>query len=1441
MRSKAAALTVIVLIVGMVAYAWWTACSQAMLAKVEANLAVQLTESMGTQVHIGQLRSAGISSADIDDVIIFDKQGREMAAFKQVTIDYSLLSLLRGQSAIHALQKITLTKPMLTLIEDANGIWNVECLKTEAKPDAPEFSGKIVLKQAGIQIISPKGTWDFAEVDGQFTVKGSQTVDVTLTAKHNDYPISIQGMLNNSKNSLWLTIKADKLNPAAYQALLPANTELKFSDGLLKQLEITIARDSKGLRYAGKFGLDNTAAKISGVTVEQAQGEISFTNENLFILGGHGLVAGQPLHVFGKVGIAGDQPVFNLQVGSPGFDVTAVNDKLPFAGNIKFDAKVSGTPKAPRIAAKLSAAQGAIADYPLKAAKADLRFADNVVTVDQFSADMLGGQIKGKGNYNIADNNYQVQLAGENLEAASIRNLPVELSGRLQAVLSVSGQGDDWNSVQGVATVNLNAGSINNIPYNTLSTLVERRGSQTVVEYCNGAFSSGYIAASGIINNDQLAMKISGQEIQLNDIPYAAANEIAGAANFEGEITGALSSPLLALTYDITGMQAKQETLGNAAGKLTMNSQQLMLQETQVTDGTANHSVTGAILLTEADPALNLKVITHAARAETLVRLVKPEFKLTGNIENEMQLTGSLSNPTVTGKATLTQGSLYGQLIAKAEGTYERKNKSIIIRDFNVVSLGAAIKLNGTIAPDNSINFTVNAKDLRLSRLRLDFPYPVAGRVNISGQVTGMVDNPRLSGQLDAPTIFLNGREVKDVFSQFSYQEGCVDIPELHFSQETGNYMFAGEADLNTKELDGLLKVENGELPGILAIANIPDRGIRGLLNGEITFGGTFTNPNVILRGTISGGKIKNYLLDRIDVDAELVNKVITIHNFKGQQGSEGILVARGQADLNGAIDMEVGGRDIETGILPALFDTTIETKGKFSFNIQATGSTTDPNVAISLESREGSLANAEFDNLYGLFIYNQGSIHVNQLYLARGPYKASAYGIVPLKALNSKGRTKADDTDKMDLKLRLDNADLTILPMLTKQVAWATGPTTGEITIGGTLAQPTMNGQLTVAQGTIKLAELNEPIKNAGVDIRFEGDTININRFTGEMGGGSYKLSGSARLNGLALDNYNLSLALEKLGIKHKYFAGPVAGVVSLTSEHNKPHLSGTLTVDNATVNIPSVPESGDFAWDAGLDLELIIGNKVRLYNAYLYDMRAEGKIKFSGTLQKTRASGRVEALRGTVRYLTNRFTIERASAEFIQLHTIVPIIKLRANANFQQTRVNMEINGPATAMELKLTSEPARSQQEIISILTLRGGDFSKTNTQSGYDSGVGREQVISLLDAGFQMRFMTEIENTLQTSLGVDEFRLVKASVFNTYNYRIRDNKTYNEFKGYNLEIGKYLTDKILLSYTVSGYQDYNNVNLRYDLNKRTSLGATFGGINNGLFTIETRFNF
>ncbi|MDF2873915.1 MAG: TamB, inner rane protein subunit of complex [Sporomusa sp.] len=1444
MRTKAALLAVLLLMLGMAAFGWWSTHSQAVFAQIESTLASELTQALGTQVVIGQLQAVGLTTAAVNDVTIFDKQGRELAVIKQVTVEYNLLSLVRGQTAINALRKITLTQPAVDLIEAADGTWNIEFLKQETKPESPKISCKVFIEQAVVNVSARNGQWQLTAVDGLLGIKDSQAIDVKLAANHNDSAMSIEGFINIAKNSLSLTVKADTLNPAAYEKLILTGTALNFTAGLLQGVEITVARDQAGLSYAGEFLLDNVAATSGELTVEKAQGRVSFTNNYVYILGSSALVNSQPVTVRGKIGIAGEQPVFDLIAESPGIDLAAVSQNLPLSGVVAFNAAITGTPASPVVTAELAAPNSVgISGYSLQDSKAKIKFDDKIVTIDDFTTQVLGGQVRGQGIFDTGTERYQVQLTASHIDTAAVRDLPVALSGSGDLTVAASGQGRDWRTINGSAALTLMTGQLEGVPYSQMTALIERTGSTTEIKHYDLLMpSNGIVTAAGTIQDDKLAIKLNGHGIELSALPLASLKNIsfAGSAGFTGDLTGTVGQPQLGVNFNAAGLTLNQQLLGEASGILRASPSLVSLEQVILTDGTARHEVSGKVVLSGAQPEVSLSLVTHSARAETFARVIKPDLALTGNLEQELIISGPLDNLAMQGKLKLSEGSLAGYLIASAEGSYQRRNGVITVNNLNIDSLNTKIKLSGTVSADNNLNFAVVAENIDAAKLKTEYPYPVTGIFNLTGQVTGSVSSPEVSGQLTSSRVLLNGQELKDIYADLSYEDDQADIRELRFAQGQGSYLFNGAVDIKTHGVDGLLRVEGGELAGILAIANVPERGIRGSLNGEIALSGSLSNPNIVLRGSIINGKIKEYLFDTVDIDAELNNRVITVNKLIAKQGLDGVLAAQGQADLNGKIDMEIGGRSIDIGILPALFNTTVETTGKFSFTAQASGLTADPNVSVSMDVQKGSIANAEFDNLYGLLIYNKGSIHVNQLFVSRGPYKASAYGIVPLKALNSEGRGKADVTDAMDLKLRLDNADLSILPMLTKEVAWATGPTAGEITIGGTLSQPSLNGHLTIVNGSIKLKALADPIQKVGIDIQFKDDKIDINAFDGEMGGGSFSLDGSARVAGLALDDYNLMLALNRLGVKHKYFTGPIDGVLSVTSKDARPYIQGKLTVENATVNIPAVPDSGEIAFNAGLDIEVVVGDKVRMYNPYLYDFLAEGKVKFAGSLKRPSASGRIEARRGTVRYLTNRFTILSGSAEFTQYRSIEPVIKLQAESKLERTRINLAINGPVTAMDLKLTSEPAMSQQEIMSLLTLRGGYFTKNNGTDN-DSTLGRDELISLLDAGLQMRFIAEVESVLQETLGVDEFRLVRTSLFDTGSKHARNSQSDDQFQGYNVEIGKYLTDKFLISYSVGLDQHNNSIGFRYDLTKNIGLGGSFGGTAKTLLTVETRFAF
>lgn len=1445
MRTKAIAGIIMLFVLVMAAYAWWSVNSPAVFSRIETTLATELSAALGTEVKIGQLHTAGLSAAAVDDVTIFDKQGRRLAAIEQITVDYNILSIMRGQTAISAIRKITLSRPEVLLVEETDSTWNIACLTQESKSDQSSFTGKIAIKDASVQIQALRGNWDIIKADGQLDIQDSRSIAIKLSASHNQSPVTVQGFINTALKSFSLSMKANTLQPAAYQQLVPEKTGLIFTDGTLETVAVTVVKNSAGLTFAGEFSLHDLSAQVQGLDVSATSGRVSFTNNTVYLLATSARINNQPIAVSGKIAIAGDQPVFDLSVESTHFDIATISNNLPVSGIMAFSAEVSGTLADPMIKAELSAQEAFAAGYSLQAANAKFNFGSNQLQLEQFTAKVLGGQVQGQGTLDIISQQYQVQLVASNIDVASVGQLTMAVSGRGDVSLSVSGQGADWKTINGLAAVTLSDGQMAGMPYTKMTAFVERIGSSTEIKRYDLTLPSGLITAVGAIDEaGQLKLTIEGQGIELAQLPFTTINEIrfAGKAGFQGQLTGTIAQPQLALQFNADGLSMNEEPLGQARGVLKASSDAVAFEQVTLTHGAASHEFAGTIAFGGIQPECNLTLITHSARAETFVRPIMPKLALTGNIEHELTIRGPLDNLVIGGRMKLAEGSLAGYLIANAEGSYQLQKGLITVNHLDIDSLIARIKLSGTIAADESLNFMVAAENIDITRLQVEYPYPITGIVNLNGKVTGKIASPVVTGQVTASDVLINGQEIKNIIANLSYEDGQADLRELRFSQGQGNYVFSGAVDLKTAGIDGLLRAEGGEIAGIMAIANMPDRGIRGKLNGEIVVSGSMHNPNILLRGAITDGKIKNYPLDSIDIDAELKNKIITVNTFTATQGTEGVLVVSGEADLNGEMNVEVGGRSIDIGILTALFDTTVETQGTFSFNAQATGKTQDPHVAVSLEVQNGSIAHTEFDNLYGLLIFKQGSIHVNQLYVARGPYKASAYGIVPIRALNSQGRSQADITDMMDLTLRLDNADLRILPLLTKEVAWAAGPTTGELVIGGTLAQPTLDGKVTVANGTIKLKSLSEPIENVGVDIQFKGDTIKINAFDGKMGGGSYSMNGSARLNGLGLDHYDIMLVLDRLGIKHSYYSGPIDGVLAVTSQNNRPHIYGRLTVENATVNIPAVPEGEAMAFNAGLDVELIVGKKVRMYNPYLYDFLAEGKVKFSGTLQRPSASGRIEAKRGTVKYLTNRFTILSGSAEFIQFRSIEPVIKLQAKSRLERTTINLAINGPVSAMDLKLTAEPAMSQEEILSLLTLRGSYFSKTDS-SPSDSTLGRDQLVSLLDAGLQLRFIAEVESALQDTLGVDELRLVRSSLFDYSSSRSRRKEADSQFQGYNIEVGKYLTDKLLISYSMGLDQDDNHsFGFRYDITKNIGLSGNLSNDSKkSQLTIETRYTF
>lgn len=1432
MKVKTKALLLIIFILLAAAMVWQNK-SQTFMAVMGDALSSELSKATGTTVVMGPVEIGAFGSITIHGITMNDRNDQPIVTAGKVVIGFNPIKMFLGDTTAAAVGSVTLVEPRLTIQQRTDGSWSIEDLLDSSGQAKSELNVGITVIDGTAEIRQPDQQWLLTDINGAFAIEQQSVKAIKVSVTHDGATADVQGAWNSKRGSI--EIHAANLDLKQYQVLMPADSVIQITGGKAATAEVILSQDNGQIHYAGEAGLAGADIVVDGIPLTDIQGNVAFTDSTLYLFN-TAKVFEQPLKLQGSIAINTTKPVLDLVVSSPGFDLGVVNEGMPITGTAAFQATVAGLADNPTVDGQFSFKQMTLYGQQLTNTEVDLNYRDRLVTLKKLQGVLLHGQITAQGTIEPDNKRYSLHIQGTQLETAMVPDLQPGIQGAVDFDVVASG-GENLDDAVVFGTASIANGQFQGIDFTQFTTSFYKNGPNTAIDYLNVGLGSGMATASGTISTSGINMNIQGNGLPLDLLAkYDPQLLISGIVDLKGTIGGTMNQPQLQAEFAGTNGQVFHQPFAQASGRFQVSSGQLVLQDVLLVNGVTRHTANGWVGLQNNHP-LQLTLNSRQARAEDLVKLIAPGEKLTGNVDNDLVLSGTLDHLEARGRINLTEGSFRGFLIAQGAGEYERLNGTTQIRDFVIHSLNTQVKISGAIMPDQQLDFDITAKDVDIARVHMSLPYPIAGQANFSGKLKGTVEQPAFDGELKADKLILNSQQLNQVDGKINVQGNQIAITSFGFQQGAGKFSFSGGFNTASNEMYGDLAVENGQLASLLAVLNTPVKGVDGQLNGRVLVSGNVEKPNVELTGNLKNGNIKKYPLDHVELDILLSNNIVTVKNFTAQQG-QGVLAIHGTADLNGPLNMEIGGRDIDAGLITNWFDADIETKGSLNFAAQVSGTTKSPSAAVSLEIAGGGVANATFDSLYGLLLLDQGSIHVNQLMLTKGAYRASAYGVIPVAALTAQGRQQAAIEDQMDLKVRLDEADLSIMPLLTKEVSWAVGRTQGEVTIGGTLAQPTLNGAIVVQNGVVKLASLADPIQKVGLDIRFDGDKINLKSFEGFMGAGSYQLTGSARLNGLALSDYHFDLKLDKLGVNSKYFKGPLNGELTLESGSRRPKLAGNLLLENATIDLPYIPEMTSETPNIALDVEIVAGKKVRLYNPYLYDIWAEGRVKFAGTTLRPDVSGRFDATRGTISYLRTSFKIKEASAEFTQFASFEPVIKFNAETRLDQTKVYLTANGPVSSMGLQLTSEPSMSQQEILSLLTLRSRYFDKQNGSADRDSGLGRDEMLALLDTGLQIRFVSELESAFRTAFGLDEFRLVRDTLSSSESR----SETVRDREFYNIEIGKYLTDRFMLNYTMGiGYDDENSLGFRYDLTRTVSLTGSYDRLNRQRFGIETRFKF
>ena len=1416
---------------------WYYTNSQSFMQTAGAAAAEKAQAMLGTRIEVGRIRVDSLHSLTAEDITVYDKQDQEIAQADSARVEFSLFSLFK-KSPAEAVNTVTIRMATAQLVRREDGSWNYEDL-TQNQGESGNFTGKVVIEDGmltgrmdgqELALGNLQGTLDFAD---------NPSVGVKASFTNHAAEVSLSGHLGGERQTL--SVEGNDFVLSDYLGFLPEGTlpeNVKLEDAAIHKLKLAAVRQGDDVTLNGQTEFSDGRVNVLGTEVRDIAGMVNFSDKNamLFV---HGEAEGQQAAVHGKVRWDTGAPYLNLVVESQGFDPGEILKSSPYHGAAAFTATVHGTIQNPKLEGSFRAPLGSLYGYSFQNAEAEVRYEDERISVKSLKADIFGGKLQGEGEFYTQDTVYNAHLKADALDGAALADILPGVSGKFTADVGLHGAGKDVDALSIYGTAAANQILYRGISVDKADASFFKQGPELRFDALNLQLADGsQLGMEGsIMDGHKLDLSFHGAQMDLalarQFVPEA---DMSGKIDFTGSVHGDSENPTIEAKFAaIDGKLFKQpfhSLRGSASGSLDgVNIDSFSMEN----GGNETWLVKGVVGFT-GQRRLDLQVDTVGARMEDVAALVAPDQPITGNIDNTIHFTGTLDDPQAVGYIHFYYGSYGGLILSGMDGDYTLHDGILNVQDFHIYSPLVDMDLNGTIDREKNLDLHVAAHDIQLDRIGSRMPYPVSGHARFDGHIGGNFGDPVFNGTLDSASMIFNGQTITNAAGSVIYQGHIVRLDDFSFSQNEGRYTMSVLANTDTKALSGRLDVANGDVNALMAMFNLKNDVLTGRIDGTIDLGGTVDNPDAHLQANITGGQVKGYEVHDVGLDLTLQDHVLNINKLSGSQGT-GIFAAQGTVDLNGPIDAKLSAKDIQAGVLVKSAGINADAKGLVNLEAQFNGTIDNPGADVSLNVIGGGAGNATFDTLTGLLNLHNGIINVNQFIvqkqIKKQKYRASASGSIPLKALTAAADADLDNYEQFNLDVSLDDADLSLLPIFSRQVDWAVGETNGSVKVTGTLAHPLLNGMLELPEGAMKLKALKTPVTRMKGVVRFAGDQVSIEECSGHLGDGKYNLTGSSHFSGGKFSHYVFDLQADKLEINSPFYRGPLTGELHLNEgeifHHIMPRLSGKVFVDDTTISIPAIPDSDGELPRMLLDLDLQLGKKVHFFSPSLYNMRLAGSAHFGGTTHHPQTSGTISVLRGTVTYNQAIFKIREGEAYFNQVDSFLPSILLRADTKMAQTKVYLAIDGPANQMNIHLTSSPEMSETEILKLLTFR-------TAGNGQNADM---DVSSLVNFGLQMSFLGELENNMRNVLNLDEFTIAGESV--SASGSKKNNADNNTREVYNVEMGKYINDKIMLKYKQGiGSSDYS-YGIQYDLNDRMSLTANRDQDSKYTYGIEARFKF
>ncbi len=435
---------------------------------------------------------------------------------------------------------------------------------------------------------------------------------------------------------------------------------------------------------------------------------------------------------------------------------------------------------------------------------------------------------------------------------------------------------------------------------------------------------------------------------------------------------------------------------------------------------------------------------------------------------------------------------------------------------------------------------------------------------------------------------------------------------------------------------------------------------------------------------------------------------------------------------LDGRLAANLNATKLDLEKLFASFGQTSPVAGNITANLVAGGTLRAPLGHLKLAARAlkspavVALAPADLD--LDLHYSNK---ELTLAAVARQPQfqPLTIKGHVPLDLDATIKAKKIDPTLPLDLTVQLPASSLAVVPKLVPAVRRIEGTAALDVHVAGSVEKPALTGAAALELKSARMVDESIPALGAlHAKLGFAGDTLTFSTFTGELGGGTFKLGGTVKLPKLTEPDFDLRLAAKEVLLKRDDSITIRADTdVKLAGPLKAAALSGTLYLTQSrffkeidilpialpggrakpapravqnratTVSFPN-PPLRDWTFDLAIktrpnDPFLVRGNLAN--GAASVDLKLAG----TGLAPYLEGSIRIESFKASLPFST--LSVSRGFVYFKKDEPFAPSLDLQAESQTRDYLIHAYIYGRAADPQIQLSSEPPLPYADIVSLL--------------------------------------------------------------------------------------------------------------------------------------------